>query len=569
MSSTDAKNLIEKAVVFPGDNPAAPSLGSRNEESDEEVLQRLSSLSPFEYERLRKDEARHLNVSVSILDQEVKRRRAQNSNEEQKGLAAIFPDVEPWADSVTADEILEALTGLFKRFAILPEHADTTLALWVIFTWCIDYVHCAPILTLSSPEKQCGKTTVLSILGKLVFKALPASHITAAALFRTIEALQPTLIIDEADTFINASDELKGIINSGHTRSSAFAIRTVGEDHNPKQFRTWGAKAIALIGKLPDTLHDRSIVIELRRKHPGEKTEKLRHVSPQIFDDLKRKILRFSQDHGASIKQGQPLLPSNISDRAADNWEPLLAIAELGGERWTVQSRQAASFLSNREKDHISLGNQLLLNTQHVFQNEGAEKIPTAKLIEALCEDSELPWLTYDRGTPITPRQLAKILDTYKIQSKNIKVEGNKVLKGFEKSQFEDAWSRYLPESSSENAATPLLSNQNKGSEEFSSATFAATNIVESATEQISKIAISGGVGSGVAPVAAYPGVWADKAVVSLSLVEPFYHSDNSEDGVNKQRQIDFEERAGIMEHEGRLDRREAERLSKIDVETS
>ena len=69
------------------------------------------------------------------------------------------------------------------------------------------------------------------------------------------------MLIDEADSFLRNSDELRGVLNSGHTRDSAFVIRTVGEDHEPRRFSTWGAKAIALIGKLPDTLADRSIEV--------------------------------------------------------------------------------------------------------------------------------------------------------------------------------------------------------------------------------------------------------------------------------------------------------------------
>ncbi len=98
-------------------------------------------------------------------------------------------------------------------------------------------------------------------------------------------------------------------------------IRTTGDDHTPKRFSTWGAKAIAIIGSLPDTLHDRSIVIQLRRKLVHEKTEKLRHANPNLFKNLQRKLLRFSNDHAESIKNSRPNFPESIgiSDRALDN----------------------------------------------------------------------------------------------------------------------------------------------------------------------------------------------------------------------------------------------------------
>jgi len=475
MTVNDAKKLIDQAPAY--------------EVSAEEIIQNLERLSPIEYSRVRKLKAKELNISVGVLDQEVKKLRSIISNKAEAELLDIFPTIEPWDASVNIDEVLTDISAIINRLAILPPHADTAITSWIAFTWCIDYMDTAPILALSSPEKRCGKTTVLSIIDKLVLRALSASNITPASLFRTIESWRPTLIIDEADTFIRKSDELRGIINSGHTRSTAYVIRTIGDDHTPKRFSTWSAKAIALIGKLPETLHDRSIVIELKRKHPEEKTEKMRDTDPQLFDNLKRKLLRFSRDNAEIIKNTRPSLPSGISDRAADNWEPLLAIAELAGAEWTGKTYQAAIFLSHQEKDSIAIGAQLLRDTQKIFQHNNAEKIPTQMLITALCKDEELPWNTYNNEKPITSKQVSSMLKQYGIQSKNIRLEPDNVLKGFERKQFEDAWNRYLPLIPSENAATPLqdsvTSNESNRLEEFLSADQSATNtdsIIVSAT---------------------------------------------------------------------------------------
>src|SRR5260221_610896 len=83
------------------------------------------------------------------------------------------------------------------------------------------------LLIINSPEKGCGKTTVLDVVGRTCSRPLFTSNITPAALFRVVEAVQPTLLIDEADSFAAENEELRGVINSGHTRSGAFVIRTV------------------------------------------------------------------------------------------------------------------------------------------------------------------------------------------------------------------------------------------------------------------------------------------------------------------------------------------------------
>lgn len=417
-----------------------------SDHDDADTFKHLATLNNIQYDRIRKSEAKRLGITVATLDKAVEKFRPQpNSNNE--GNLDIFPSIEPWPDAVTAEELLQEISQLLKRFAILPEHADTILALWVIFTWLIDYVGVSPILAITSPEKRCGKTTVISILGNLVCKPILASNISAAALFRTVELWKPTIIIDEADTFIRDSDELRGIINSGHTRPTAYVVRTVGDDHTPKRFSTWGAKAMAIIGSLPDTLHDRSIVIQLRRKLVHEQTEKLRHADQSIFKDLQRKLLKFSNDHAKIIANSPIRLPENIgiSDRALDNWEPLLAIAKLAGQAWVEKVYQAAANLSEDDGRNLPIGAELLQDIEKIFADKAIIKIHSIDLINYLCDDEESPWSTYNfRGQDkkITPRQLSKLLSHYQINTKNVEIGGIQK-KGFEKHAFEEAWQRY------------------------------------------------------------------------------------------------------------------------------
>ncbi len=415
-------------------------------DTDTQTLTHLANLPALEYDRLRKAEAKKLGVSLSALDQEVKKHRRLEQSQTDEA-TDIFPLIDPWPTPVIANDLLAEITQLLKHFAILPTHADTAIALWVMFTWVIDQVNVSPILAISSPEKRCGKTTVISLLGQLVCKPLLASNISAAALFRTIELWQPTMIIDEADTFIRDSDELRGMINSGHTRPTAYVVRTTGDDHMPKRFSTWGAKAIAIIGSLPDTLHDRSIVISLRRKLIHEKTEKLRHANTQVFITLQRKLLRFAQDHGEKIKNTRLTFPHDliISDRALDNWEPLLVIANLAGNLWTDKALQAAKHLSSNDKEALPIGTELLSDIEKVFKEKTLLKMHTVDLISALCEDEESPWPMYNaRGQDkrLTPRQLSRLLASYHIHSRNIEIAGIQ-RKGFDQHTFTEAWERY------------------------------------------------------------------------------------------------------------------------------
>ena len=381
------------------------------------------------------------------------------SKERLPGSDISFPEVEPWPDPVDVSVLLEELMNIFRRCAILPENAALSISLWIVFTWCIDHFEIAPILALCSPEKRCGKTTVLNVLQRLVHNPQPTANLTPAALFRFIDQYHPTLLIDEADTFLKNNEELRGILNAGHARDLAFIIRLVGNQHTPRKFNTWGAKAIALIGRLPETLEDRSIVILLKRKRTDEKVEKLTRYSTDLID-TKCKLKRLSIDFVATPEHFT--FPEGLSDRAADNWKPLLAIAKLGGSEWYSKAFQAMITLSAHTFDGDSMGTQLLHNISIILKEQLTEKrIPSQELLDKLLDDPEKPWIGYNRGKGLSLHSLSKLLKPYGINSRSIRI-GTHTCKGYEKSQFEDAFQRYLSLPSSDESVTSSQRPANK-----------------------------------------------------------------------------------------------------------
>ena len=283
----DAEPFNQKTNGRAGD-PRSAGCGA----DDEALFEELAELSPVAYDRRRKEAAKRLSIRESTLDGEVYRRRPRSADDAPD--AALFADIEPWPDSVAGDELLDALIEHFCRFAVLPDEAAPILALWVLHAHAHDAASVSPILAVLSPEKRCGKTTVLSLVQAVTPRALSTSNITSAALFRTVEGWAPTLLIDEADTFLRNNEELRGVLNSGHNRLTACVVRTVGDDHTPAMFRSWSAKAIGLIGLLPDTLADRAVTVTLRRKRPDERVERLRLDRMNEFEPAFPKYRRYS-----------------------------------------------------------------------------------------------------------------------------------------------------------------------------------------------------------------------------------------------------------------------------------
>jgi putative DNA primase/helicase len=181
--------------------------------------------------------------------------------------------VEPWPHSVNGAELLDAISEAIGTYVIMSAESKGALALWAMHTHCFRCFEHTPRAAAISPEKGCAKTLTLDLLSHLVARPLSTANATAAVIFRIVEMSSPTILIDEADTFLNENMELRGILNSGHRRGGTV-MRTIGDDHEPRQFSTWAPAAIAMIGRLPDTLNDRSIVISLRRRKATERVHR-------------------------------------------------------------------------------------------------------------------------------------------------------------------------------------------------------------------------------------------------------------------------------------------------------
>ena len=361
----------------------------------------------------------------------------------------ILPTVKPYPAPVDPATLFNEILAIIHRHVVIDSMQAIAVTLWIAMTWFMPCINVAPLLIITAPERACGKSQLLSLALRLACRPLSAANATASFLFRAIAAWQPTILIDEADTFIRENVEIKGMINAGHTRESAYVGRSIAKDGDfePEMFCVWGAKVlagIALEKHLPDATMSRGIVAAMRRKLHNETIVRLRHADKTTFEVLASQLARFAQDYSAQVSNARPLLPDELSDRAQDNWEPLLAIAGCGGQDWTEKAVAAALSLSKVSDEATSYSNELLADIQDVLAAHRDSKISTADLISALVAESEGPWAMYNHGRPITPRQLSKLLSAYGIKPKTVRMGPKETPKGYERGQFADAFSRYL-----------------------------------------------------------------------------------------------------------------------------
>ena len=332
------------------------------------------------------------------------------------------------------------------------------MVLWVFWSYGIELWGIAPLLAFLSPEKRCGKTSLLSLLACLLDRALLTSNTSASAIFRVVEAARPTLIIDEMDSYMETDEALRGILNSGHTKTAAKVIRVQGEQLEVKEFSTWCPKILAAIGTLPDTIIDRSVVIRMKRRTPDESIEKLRwagRAGAHLRGDLKRlaaQCKRWVMDHTEDLMAANPTLPDALNDRAADNWYPLLSIAIVLGNGWPDRATSAAHSLNGGNHiDSDSIKTQLLQDIRAIINDlEDSKSVWSQNLCDRLAVLEERPWGEWSKGKPMTQTQLARQLRPFGVLSRDIRL-GNEVKKGYEIEALLEVFTRYISPCPEEN----------------------------------------------------------------------------------------------------------------------
>ncbi|WP_371612621.1 DUF3631 domain-containing protein [Streptomyces clavifer] len=355
--------------------------------------------------------------------------------------------------------LLTEVEQFHRRFNVFPrEAAYVAVALWDAHAHLLDAFDSTPRLAFLSPEPGSGKSRGLEIVETLTPNPMVAVNASAAALFRAVSSSEgrPTILFDEIDTVFGPkagdNEELRGFLNAGHRRSGV-TYRCIGDGGNQsvQAFPSYTAVAVAGLGSLPDTILTRSVIIRMRRRARNEKVEAFRQrIHEKEGNALRDRLAGWADQVREQVTGAWPDMPEGVTDRPADVWEPLLAVADAAGGDWPARARTACVELvaAAQVDDKGSLGIRLLTDMRdHVLV--GVDRLPTIAVIDRLNALDDAPWADMG-GRPLDSRRLSKMLREYMtgdnepIVTRNIRTAGG-ILKGYFAADLADAWSRYCP----------------------------------------------------------------------------------------------------------------------------
>jgi hypothetical protein len=156
-------------------------------------------------------------------------------------------------------------------------------------------------------------------------------------------------------------------------------------------------------------------------------------------------------DNEEVLRTATVAMPEGFENRRGDNWQVQFAIADLAGEDWGEQARAAAVKIE-AGSDSRTVNTRALADIRTIFYPkddngialEPLERISSADLVAQLCAYPDSPWSEWKAGKPITQAQLARVLKPFGIAPEGIRLPNGATPRGYVRSQFTDAWDRYL-----------------------------------------------------------------------------------------------------------------------------
>jgi hypothetical protein len=350
--------------------------------------------------------------------------------------------VEPWPEPVLTGDLMAEVMAQLRRYVVIHGDAEAmTVVLWIFFAW----VHAevathSPILLVNSADGDTGKTTLCAVISYLTPRSYCGAELTGPTLYRFIDHVHPTLIIDDADKLLPRKPDLAHIINVSWTKGTKIPR----QDHGvTRWFDPFCPKLIAGVNvQLQATTATRTLPIWVWPKLESEKVEDFSFVDDDTLYTLRRKLARWAIDNVAALKRAHPSVPVELINRQAANWKLPLAIAELAGRDCSKVARAAAVKLSRERQRDPSDSRRLLAAFRDLFAAHGPMLI-SADVQRMLVADQTSVWADY-RGHPITQREVALLLAPFGIRSQVIHPRGRKADRGYKVEWFEKAFRHYL-----------------------------------------------------------------------------------------------------------------------------
>jgi hypothetical protein len=333
-------------------------------------------------------------------------------------------------------ELVDEVMAFVRRYVVMTDAQHLVVGLYIVHTHLVGACQQTPYLSISSPERGCGKSRLMEVLELLVARPWMIVNPSEAVLFRQVSKHRPTLLWDEIDTVFaprtaQYHEGHRALLDQGHRRFGRVP-RFIGDD--VVEFSVFCAKVLAGIGSLPDTIASRSIPIRLQRRKSDEPISRFirRDVEPEA-QELAGRLNDWAEEHAEKIEHARPEMPSELDDRMQEGCESLVAIAELMGCGESARAALVELLNVERIDSQETMRLRLLRDVRRVCEEMGVGRaVPTETLLEGLWRLPESPWSEQRYyGRNLDNKDLSDLLSHYGAKPQPVKVGNGETKRGY------------------------------------------------------------------------------------------------------------------------------------------
>lgn len=289
--------------------------------------------------------------------------------------------------------LISQLESYIRSYVSLAETCYAlVIALWLAATHAWPAFDAFPYLVVTSATKRSGKTRLLELMSFVASNARLFSNISPAALYRTIDADRPTLLIDEAEIFSSGKSDYRSLLNAGYRRGQTVK-------RHDGDYETYCPKAFALIGDVHDTLRDRAIVVVMRRGEPARRFAyaTVKEEGAVLRERLSAALSSKAEEIAAAVKDFEGLRWL-VNDRDEEIWTPLFVLCRLLCPERMDELKRAAADISAaktaRARKYLDLQQE---------EDEAQEQEHAVRLLR------DMVVVTSDRNQITTQEAIAKL----------------------------------------------------------------------------------------------------------------------------------------------------------------
>lgn len=358
---------------------------------------------------------------------------------------------------MTGQELVKRIAAWLEMYVWFPTKGQSTIvALWVLHSWMLDSFSSTPYLCVTARTKRAGKTTLLELLAAVTRNGTLLGTMRPAAVARLLHGMdgKATLCFDEMEGLSRGTlGDVRSILTTGYRRGS---LHIVSSGDKVKGFKTFGAKAFALIGDLGDVIRDRAIIIRLQRAGRDAKVQE--YGNPAVREKAHAEAAELAAEASAWSKMhGKPayVSPEFLHGREAEIWLPIWTLAHHAGlvpaeldevasamvDISAIKKEDTAQWMAlaedaERDQDEADSAEQLLIDAKSVL-GELETKVRSQELVDRLRALPKAPWRTW-RGNGLDVITMAALLSRFGVEPKSLRFgkgkagDNSNVHKGYE-----------------------------------------------------------------------------------------------------------------------------------------